>query len=145
MELKEEVVLQDDTRTVIKRYAPIGVCAGIVPWNFPIILMLWKIMPGLLTGNCVIIKPSPFTPLCDIRIIQSAQKHFPPGVLQCIVGDDSLGPMITAHPKIDKIGFTGSTQTGRLVAKSCAATLKRMTLELGGNDPSIILCVWWAR
>lgn len=139
MELKEEVILKDKIRTVIKRYTPIGVSAGIVPWNFPILLMIYKMIPAILTGNCVIIKPSPFTPLCTIRIIEAAQKHLPPGVLQCILGDDSLGPMITAHPDIDKIGFTGSTQTGRLVAKSCAATLKRLTLELGGNDPSIVL------
>ncbi|UZJ57533.1 hypothetical protein CBS101457_006853 [Exobasidium rhododendri] len=139
MELKDEIILENNSKKVIKTYSPLGVCAGIVPWNFPVVLMMFKIIPGLLTGNCVIIKPSPFTPLCDIRIIQGAQKHFPPGVLQCIVGDDSLGPMITSHPGIDKIGFTGSTVTGRLVAKSCAATLKRMTLELGGNDPSIVL------
>lgn len=139
MELADEIILDDDIRTVVKRYRPIGVTAAIVPWNFPIILMMWKVLPALLTGNTVIVKPSPFTPLCTVRIIEAAQKHFPPGVLQCILGDDKLGPMITAHPKIDKIGFTGSTQTGRLVARSCAATLKRMTLELGGNDPSIVL------
>ena len=139
MELVDETVLDDNVRTVVKRYRPIGVTAAIVPWNFPIILMMWKVLPALLTGNTVIVKPSPFTPLCSVRIIEAAQEHFPPGVVQCILGDDSLGPMITAHPHIDKIGFTGSTQTGRLVAKSCAATLKRMTLELGGNDPSIVL------
>lgn len=92
-----------------------------------------------MTGNCCIIKPSPFTPLCDIRIIEAAQQHFPPGVLQCIVGEDQLGRMITEHPGIDKVAFTGSSATGRLVARSCAATLKRVSLELGGNDANIVL------
>lgn len=137
--LDEKIVHETDAVKVIERHVPLGVCAGIVPWNFPILLMLWKVTQAIITGNCVIIKPSPFTPLCDIRIIEAAQKIFPPGVVQIVVGDDNLGPWITEHPRIQKISFTGSTVTGRLVAKSCAATLKRFTLELGGNDPSVVL------
>lgn len=87
----------------------------------------------------MIIKPSPFAPLCNVRMIEAAQKHFPPGVLQCVLGDDRLGPWITEHPDIDKVAFTGSTATGKLVARSCSATLKRVTLELGGNDACIVL------
>lgn len=137
--LDEKVVLDNENHRVIERYLPLGVCAGITPWNFPILLMLWKVLQAVMTGNCIIIKPSPFTPLCDIRIIEAAQKFFPPGVVQIIVGDDNLGPWITEHPRIQKISFTGSTTTGRLVAKSCSATLKRFTLELGGNDPAVVL------
>ena len=137
--LDEKVVHESETHKAIERYVPLGVCAGIVPWNFPILLMLWKVTQALITGNCIIIKPSPFTPLCDIRIIEAAQKIFPPGVVQIVVGDDNLGPWITEHPRIQKISFTGSTVTGRLVAKSCSATLKRFTLELGGNDPCVVL------
>ncbi len=137
--LEEKVKHEDETHRAVERYLPLGVCAGIVPWNFPILLMLWKVTQAIVTGNCIIIKPSPFTPLCDIRIIEAAQKIFPPGVVQIVVGDDNLGPWITEHPRIQKISFTGSTVTGRLVAKSCSATLKRFTLELGGNDPCIVL------
>ncbi|EST09452.1 Aldehyde dehydrogenase [Kalmanozyma brasiliensis GHG001] len=137
--LDERVVHENDTHKAIERYLPLGVCAGIVPWNFPILLMIWKISQAVITGNCIIIKPSPFTPLCDIRIVEAAQKFFPAGVVQIVVGDDHLGPWITEHPKIQKISFTGSTVTGRLVAKSCSATLKRFTLELGGNDPCVVL------
>ncbi|PWY97390.1 aldehyde dehydrogenase [Testicularia cyperi] len=137
--LGEEVIYESETHRAVQRYVPLGVAGLICPWNFPILLALWKVLQGVLTGNCVVLKPSPFTPLCDIRIIESAQKHFPPGVVQIIVGDDSLGPWITEHPRIQKISFTGSTATGRLVARSCAATLKRFTLELGGNDPNVVL------
>jgi len=101
--------------------------------------MMWKIIPAVMTGNVIIIKPSPFTPLCDVRAVELFNKHLPPGVVQIVLGDDSLGPWITEHPKIRKISFTGSTATGRLVARSCSATLKRYTLELGGNDACIVL------
>lgn len=101
--------------------------------------MLWKLIPAVLTGNCIIVKPSPYTPLCSLRIVEAAQKHFPPGVIQVLSGDDKLGPWLTEHPGVQKVAFTGSTQTGKLVARSCSATLKRFTLELGGNDPSVVL------
>jgi len=139
MEIKEKVCLQTEDFKVIEQYLPLGVCAGIVPWNFPIILMVWKIIPAILTGNTIIIKPSPFTPLCAVRIVELFNKHLPAGVVQLILGDDNLGPWITEHPKIRKISFTGSTATGKSVARSCSATLKRFTLELGGNDACIVL------
>lgn len=139
-EPKDEVVEDDGQGNVnILRKYPMGIVAALVPWNYPLILSFWKIIPVLLTGNVIIVKPSPFTPLMTIQFIVAAQKYLPPGVIQIVVGDDSLGPMLTEHPDIDHISFTGSTNTGRLVAKSCAATLKRMTLELGGNDACIIL------
>jgi acyl-CoA reductase-like NAD-dependent aldehyde dehydrogenase len=116
----------------------LGVVAGIVPWNFPIQLACGKIAPALITGNVIIIKPSPFTPYCDLKLVELAQQFFPPGVVQALCGDDSLGPQLTEHPGIDKISFTGSTATGKKVMESASKTLKRITLELGGKDPAIV-------
>ncbi len=128
--LREEVIEENAEKQVVVRYTPLGVSIGIVPWNFPIHLACGKIAPSLLTGNPIIIKPSPFTPYCDLKLGELAQKFFPPGVLQVLSGDDNLGPWLTSHPGIDKISFTGSTTTGRLVMASAAKTLKRVTLEL---------------
>lgn len=128
--LKEEVIEENAEKQVVVRYTPLGVAVGIVPWNFPIHLACGKLAPSLLTGNPMIIKPSPFTPYCDLKLGELAQRFFPPGVLQVLSGDDNLGPWLTSHPGIDKISFTGSTVTGRLVMASAAKTLKRVTLEL---------------
>ena len=138
MELPEEVIEETEEKKVINRYTPLGVCCGIVPWNYPILLACGKIGPAINTGNTLIIKPSPYTPYCDLKLVELSRKFFPPGVLQVLSGGDDLGPMLTAHPGIDKISFTGSTVTGKKVMESCAKTLKRITLELGGNDPAII-------
>ncbi|MDG5498019.1 aldehyde dehydrogenase family protein [Niveispirillum sp. BGYR6] len=135
------VEVNEDTpeRRSETRYVPIGVVGGIVPWNFPILLGIWKIAPALLTGNTVVIKPSPFTPLCMLKLAELVRDHLPPGVFNVVSGGDALGPWMTAHPGIDKISFTGSTATGRRVMESAAANLKRLTLELGGNDAAIVL------
>lgn len=138
MELAEELLEENDERKIIQRYTPLGVCCGIVPWNYPILLACGKIAPALSTGNTIIIKPSPYTPYCDLKLVEIGRKFFPPGVLQVLSGGEDLGPMLTEHPDIDKISFTGSTVTGKKVMESCAKTLKRMTLELGGNDAAII-------
>lgn len=136
--IPENVVDDDPEHRVVTRYVPIGVAVGIVPWNFPATLATGKIAPSLLTGNAIIIKPSPFTPYSALKIVEIAQQFLPPGVLQVLSGDDSLGPMLTEHEGIDKISFTGSTQTGKAVMRSASKTLKRVTLELGGNDPAIV-------
>ncbi|EFW20871.1 hypothetical protein D8B26_002830 [Coccidioides posadasii str. Silveira] len=136
--LEQEVVEDTEERQVIVRYTPLGVAVGIVPWNFPFILTLMKLAPAVLTGNAIIIKPSPFTPYCGLKIVEIAQQFFPPGVVQALSGDDSLGPWLTAHPGPAKISFTGSSITGKKVMESASKTLKRVTLELGGNDPAII-------
>ncbi|GKU07356.1 unnamed protein product [Fusarium langsethiae] len=138
LDLTEEVVEDSDTRKVITRYTPLGIVAAIVPWNFPLMLAAAKIAPALLTGNVIIVKPSPFTPYCGLKLVELAQQFFPPGVVQSLSGDDNLGPWITSHPGIDKISFTGSTHTGKLVMQSAAKTLKRVTLELGGNDAAVV-------
>lgn len=135
---KDDVIEDSPERKVVVRYTPLGVVAAIVPWNFPILLGISKLAPALLTGNCIIIKPSPFTPYSGLKAVELAQAFFPPGVAQALSGNNSLGPWIVAHPGVQKISFTGSTATGRLVGASAAQMLKRVTLELGGNDPAII-------
>lgn len=118
---------------------PLGVVGAITPWNFPVLLVAFKIGPALLAGNTVVLKPSPFTPLTTLRIGELIAEQIPPGVLNIVSGGDMVGPWITEHPGIDKISFTGSSQTGRQVMQSASGTLKRLTLELGGNDPAIVL------
>ena len=137
--LPEEILVDDSERRVISRHTPLGVVGAIVPWNFPILLAVWKIAPALVAGNTIIVKPSPFTPLCDLKLVELVQDLLPPGVLSAVSGDDDLGKWMTTHPDIAKIAFTGSTDTGRHVMSSAAGTLKRITLELGGNDPAIVL------
>lgn len=138
MEIKDELLDENDERKIIQTFPPIGVCCGIVPWNWPILLGLGKVGPALITGNTFIMKPSPFTPYCDLKLGELGMSIFPPGVFQVLSGGDDLGPMLTEHPGIDKISFTGSIATGKKIMESCAKTLKRITLELGGNDPAIV-------
>ncbi|MEN4923143.1 aldehyde dehydrogenase family protein [Achromobacter spanius] len=121
------------------RRVPIGVVAAIAPWNFPMTLAIWKIAPALLAGNTVVLKPSPYTPLTSLKMGELFRDLTPPGVLNVISGGDRLGPWLTEHPGIDKIAFTGSTATGRRVMQSASSRLKRVTLELGGNDAAIVL------
>ncbi|KDN43488.1 hypothetical protein RSAG8_06077, partial [Rhizoctonia solani AG-8 WAC10335] len=137
--LEEIVHVDTPERRVITRHIPLGVVGGIVPWNFPLLLAVWKIAPALHAGNSIIVKPSPFTPLVTLHFIANCQSLVPPGILSVLNGDDSLGPLMTGHKGIDKIGFTGSTETGKRVMQGASVNLKRLTLELGGNDPLIVL------
>jgi acyl-CoA reductase-like NAD-dependent aldehyde dehydrogenase len=137
--LPDEIVEDTPDRRVITRFSPLGVVGGIVPWNFPVLLAVWKIAPALMTGNTIVIKPSPFTPLCTLKLGEVCRTLLPPGVLNVVSGGDELGKWLTAHPGIAKIAFTGHTDTGKQVMRSAAGTLKRLTLELGGNDPAIVL------
>jgi acyl-CoA reductase-like NAD-dependent aldehyde dehydrogenase len=121
------------------RHVPLGVVGAIAPWNFPMVLAMFKVGPALLAGNTMVLKPSPFTPLTTLKFGELAASILPPGVLNVVTGGDRLGPWLTEHPGIDKVSFTGSTETGRRVMRSASATLKRVTLELGGNDPAIVL------
>lgn len=121
---------EDEERIITTRYVPIGVVAAICPWNFPIVLSVGKMLPALLAGCCVIIKPSPFTPYTVLKVVELAQHIFPAGVVQALGGDDSIGPALVSHPKIHKISFTGSIATGKKIMASAAGTLKRVTLEL---------------
>src|SRR5271166_2258123 len=118
---------------------PLGVVGAITPWNFPVLLGLWKVAPCLLTGNTIVLKPSPYTPLTSLRFGEIARQVLPPGVVNIVSGGNELGQWLTDHPDINKISFTGSTATGRRVMASAATNLKRVTLELGGNDAAIVL------
>jgi len=128
-----------DAQLIETRYVPLGVICAIAPWNFPISMAIWKMAPALVAGNTMVLKPSPFTPLCTLKLGEIFRDIFPPGVINIISGGDQLGPQMTAHPGFAKISFTGSTATGKSVLASAAKDLKRVTLELGGNDAAIVM------
>ncbi|PIA67846.1 aldehyde dehydrogenase family protein [Ectopseudomonas toyotomiensis] len=134
-----EIVEENDSHIVELHHTPLGVVGAITPWNFPVLLALWKVAPALITGNTMVIKPSPFTPLTTLRFGQIAQSVLPAGVLSVVSGGNELGPQMTAHPDIAKISFTGSTETGKHVIRSAAGTVKRLTMEMGGNDAAIVM------
>ena len=117
---------------------PIGVCALIIPWNFPVAVMVWKLAPALLTGNTVVIKPSPYTPLTELTIAKICSDHLPKGVVNVVTGGDAAGKALTKHPLVRKIAFTGHVDTGPKIVG--AAGSKRLSLELGGNDAALALC-----
>ena len=134
-----EIVEENDVHVVELHHVPLGVVGGITPWNFPVLLALWKVAPALITGNTFVLKPTPYTPLTALRFGQIAQSVLPAGVLSVLSGGDQLGPQMTNHPDVAKISFTDSTETGKHVLRSAAGTVKRVTLELGGNDAAIVL------
>ena len=139
LQLEEEIIEDSDTRLHRHRRVPVGVVGGIVPWNFPVSMAIQKIVPALMSGCTIVLKPSPFTPLTTLRIAELIKDAVPAGTVNIITGEDSLGPLITGHPDIDKITFTGSTATGKKIMEGASGDLKRITLELGGNDASIVL------
>lgn len=139
LDIPVEITEDTETRRIEVHHVPLGVVCGIVPWNFPVLLAIWKIAPALMAGNTMVLKPSPFTPLTTLRIGELIRACFPPGVLNVLSGGDELGPLMTAHPSFAKITFTGSTATGRRVMETAAKDLKRITLELGGNDAAIVM------
>ena len=139
LDLPVEVVQDDDKRRVEIRRRPLGVVAAITPWNFPLLLATWKIAPALLAGNTVVIKPSPFTPINTLAFGEVLRDVLPPGVVNVVSGGNDLGSWMTSHPVPRKISFTGSVATGKKVMAAAAPDLKRLTLELGGNDAAIVL------
>ncbi|WP_432201252.1 aldehyde dehydrogenase family protein [Erythrobacter sp. W53] len=139
LDLDDEINEDSDARLSRTRRVPVGVVGGIVPWNFPVMMAMQKVAPAILSGCTIVLKPSPFTPLATLRIAELIKDVVPAGVVNIITGEDSLGPLITGHPDIDKITFTGSTATGKKIMEGASADLKRITLELGGNDASIVL------
>jgi acyl-CoA reductase-like NAD-dependent aldehyde dehydrogenase len=139
LDLPEKIIEDSDARKVVSRRRPLGVVGCIVPWNFPIILMAFKVPAALLSGNTVILKPAATTPLTTLRIAELVKDILPAGVLNVIADANDLGGAITAHPDIRKVSFTGSTETGKKVMAGAAEALKRVTLELGGNDAAIVL------
>jgi acyl-CoA reductase-like NAD-dependent aldehyde dehydrogenase len=137
--MEPEVMRDDATGRVELRYKPLGVVGAITPWNVPIIMAAPKIASALYTGNTIVLKPSPYTPLTTLRLGDIGRDIFPPGVLNILAGGNDLGQWMTEHPGIDKINFTGSVATGKKVMASASANMKRLTLELGGNDAAIVL------
>jgi acyl-CoA reductase-like NAD-dependent aldehyde dehydrogenase len=139
MQLPDAVLVEDEHSRIIRQRLPLGVVAAITPWNFPVIMMVTKLAPALLAGNTIVVKPAPTTPLTTLKVGELCAEIFPPGVVNVIADANDLGGALTSHPDVAKIAFTGSTATGRKVMASAAATLKRLTLELGGNDAAIVL------
>ncbi|MGE4658273.1 MAG: aldehyde dehydrogenase family protein [Gammaproteobacteria bacterium] len=139
IEIPIEILVDDDEKHIELQYRPLGVVGIITPWNAPVNLALGPLVSALYTGNTVVLKPSPYTPLTTLKMGELMQKIFPAGVVNILAGGDELGHKMTQHPDINKISFTGSVETGKKVMASAASTLKRVTLELGGNDPAIIL------
>jgi len=139
MDLPAEVMQDDETKYVELHRRPLGVVACIIPWNFPLLIISFKVPLALLAGNTCVIKPSPTTPLSAALFAEICAEVLPPGVVNTVNDDNDLGAHLTSHPDIAKVSFTGSTATGKRVMASAAGTLKRLTLELGGNDPAIVL------
>ena len=139
LDLPVKVIEDSDGRKVEAHRTPLGVVGAIVPWNFPLILLAFKLPPALIAGNTIVIKPAPTTPLSTLRVAELIKDVAPPGVINVITDLNDLGAALTAHPDVRKISFTGSTATGAKVMAGAAGLLKRITLELGGNDAGIVL------
>lgn len=137
--LPDKVLEDSEERHVVQQRVPLGVVGSITPWNWPLIIAIWHIVPGIRAGNTVVIKPSPFTPLSTLRMVELIAEALPAGLVNAVSGGDGLGAELTKHPGIDKIVFTGSIATGKKVMASAAAGVTPVTLELGGNDPGIVL------
>ncbi len=139
LDLPDRVIQDDAAGRVVVRHRPLGVVVAIIAWNFPLLVACWKIGPAVLAGNTIVLKPAPTTPVTALILGEICKDIFPPGVVNIIVDDNDLGAHLTSHPDVAKVGFTGSTPTGKRIMASGADSLKRLTLELGGNDPAIIL------
>jgi acyl-CoA reductase-like NAD-dependent aldehyde dehydrogenase len=139
LSILEETIQDDKSGRIVLRRKPVGVVASITPWNWPLLIAVWHIMPAVRVGCTVVIKPSPFTPLSTLRLVELMNQILPPGVVNVVTGGAEVGNHLTNHVGIDKIVFTGSIATGKKVMASAAQNLKRVTLELGGNDAGIVL------
>ena len=139
LDLPPKVLKEDATQKIVRQHKALGVVAAITPWNFPVILLIFKVAPAPLAGNTVVAKPAPTTPLTTLKFGELCAGILPPGVVNVIVDQNDLGTALTSHPDVAKVAFTGSTATGKKVMASAAGSLKRLTLELGGNDAAIVL------
>jgi phenylacetaldehyde dehydrogenase len=137
--LETEVVVDDESGHAELTYKPIGIVGAIGPWNWPAMITIWQVAPALRMGNAVIVKPSEFTPLIVTALVEVLNTVLPEGLLTVVSGGREVGAALSAEPAIGKIMFTGSTATGKAIIKSSADTVKRLTLELGGNDAGIVL------
>ncbi len=139
IDLAPEVLRDKPEQHVELRRRPLGVVAAITAWNYPVLLALWKIGPALIAGNTMVLKPAPSTPLATLKLGELSRGIFPDGVLNIINGGNEIGAALVAHKDVRKIAFTGSTETGKAIMAAAGPTLKRLTLELGGNDAGIVL------
>ncbi|QBE49256.1 aldehyde dehydrogenase family protein [Leucobacter triazinivorans] len=137
--IEPEVLFEAEGTRSEMHYVPLGVVAAIGPWNWPALIGIWQIAPALRMGNAVVVKPSSYTPLSVLAVVELMNRHLPDGLLAVVSGSREVGAAIARHPGIDKVMFTGSTETGREIVRSSAENLARLTLELGGNDPGIVL------
>ena len=138
-EVETMTVRETDKERIIEQRTPLGVVGAIMPWKFPVLLMVMKTGPALITGNTIVAKHAPTTPLTSLLFAEMVADMLPPGVLNIIVDANDLGALMTKHKDIAKVSFTGSTATGKKVMQSVSSSLKRLTLELGGNDATIVL------
>lgn len=139
LDLPVEVIQDNDEARVEVHRKPLGVVGSITPWNWPLMIGIWHVIPALRAGNTVVMKPASVTPTATVRFVQIANEILPPGVLNIVTGEGGIGAAIARHPDINKIVFTGSTPTGKRIMENAAGNLKRLTLELGGNDAGIVL------
>ncbi len=139
LELEEKLIEDGDSRRVQMKRKPLGVVGAIIPWNFPVLIVAFKLPLALLAGNTIVVKPAPTTPLTTLLLGELCAEIFPAGVVNIVTDQNDLGARLTSHPDVAKVSFTGSTETGKKVMASAAASIKRITLELGGNDAAIVL------
>jgi NAD-dependent aldehyde dehydrogenases len=139
LDLPDKILKEDATQKIVQQHVPLGVVAAIVPWNFPMLLLVIKVAPALLAGDTLVAKPAPTTPLTTLAFGEICSGILPAGVINIVVDHNDLGDALSGHDDVAKVAFTGSTATGKKVMGSAAGTLKRLTLELGGNDPAIVL------
>ncbi|MEA5457376.1 aldehyde dehydrogenase family protein [Sinomonas sp. JGH33] len=137
--LEPEVVVDDGQAKAVLHYRPIGLVGAIGPWNWPMMITVWQIAPALRMGNAAIVKPSSYTPLSVLALIKVINTALPAGLLTVVAGDRRVGSALAEHPAVGKVMFTGSTGAGKAIIRSSADTVKRLTLELGGNDAGIVL------
>ncbi len=139
LQLPIDVIQDNEVARIEVHRKPLGVVASITPWNWPLMIAIWHVIPALRVGNTVVMKPASFTPVSTLRFVQLASEILPPGVINIITGPGSVGGLITGHPNVSKVAFTGSTPTGKRIMESASGNLTRCTLELGGNDAGIVL------
>jgi phenylacetaldehyde dehydrogenase len=137
--LEPETVVDSDGARAVLHYRPLGVVGAIGPWNWPLMITVWQIAPALRMGNTAVVKPSGMTPLSVLALVEVLNRALPSGVLHVVAGRRDVGEALAGHPGIAKVMFTGSTETGKSIIRSSADTVKRLTLELGGNDAGIVL------
>ncbi len=139
LQLPVDVIQDNDEARIEVHRKPLGVVASITPWNWPLLIAIWHVIPALRAGNTVVMKPATYTPVSTVRFVQLANEILPPGVINIVTGPGSIGGALTSHPDVAKVAFTGSTPTGKIIMRSASENLARCTLELGGNDAGIVL------